>query len=54
MLVQSGRRGVTRSELGSAIDLPSEVVDEMLEMLARIGWITATWDGQNHVYRTIW
>jgi len=52
MIVQSGPRGVSRSELGSAIDLPSKVLDEMLEMLARNGWVTVTWDGENHVYRT--
>jgi hypothetical protein len=53
MIVKSGLRGVTRSELGSAIDMPSKILDELLDMLVRNAWVTVRWDGENHVYRTL-
>ncbi len=52
LIVRSGQRGVTRSELGSAVTWPTKIVDEFLAMLVRNSWVTLTWDGENTVYRT--
>jgi len=52
LIVRSGRRGVTRSELGSAVTWPTKIVDKFLAMLIRNRWVTLRWDGQNTVYRT--
>ena len=52
MIVRSGQRGVTRSELGSAVTWPTKILDEFLAMLVRNRWVTLTWDGANTVYRT--
>jgi len=50
LILAAGTAGISRADL-SGIDLPREVIDELLASLLRLGMIRATGSGQSSVYR---
>jgi DNA-binding transcriptional regulator LsrR (DeoR family) len=52
LIVAAGQAGITRRELGHALDLERDTVDGLLAGLAGVGLITVTWEGAP-VYRSI-
>ena len=51
LIQQSGRRGISRGELGAAIDLERHSLDDLLQALAASGQVLVSLEGQRRVYR---
>ena len=51
LVAAAGPAGVSRGHLGGAIDLPLEVVDELLDALVRAGQLRRATEGGLDVYR---
>ncbi len=52
LIVAAGEAGITRKELGHALDLERDSVDRLLAGLAGVGLVSITWEGAP-VYRSI-
>ena len=51
LIAAAGPAGVSRGQLGGAIDLPREVVDQLLDALVRAGQLRRATEGGVEVYR---
>jgi len=51
LIAAAGPAGVSRGQLGGAIDLPREVVDQLLDPLVRAGQLRRATEGGLEVYR---
>jgi len=52
LVAGAGHQGMTRSDIGSAIDLEPDVLDELLAGLVRFGLLNVAWEDRGQVYRT--
>jgi hypothetical protein len=52
LVAASGMVGMNRKQLGSAIDLEREILDELLDGLVRSGLLTVAWENGVPVFRT--
>ncbi len=52
LIVAAGPMGMNRKQIGSAVDLDRDVLDELLAGLVNIGLLTVTWGYGVLVYRT--
>ena len=52
LVAASGMVGMTRKQLGNAIDLERQVLDELLDGLVRSGLLTVTDENGLKVFRT--
>ena len=44
---------MSRKQIGSAVDLDRDVLDQLLAGLVGIGMLTVAWEGGVWVYRTV-
>jgi hypothetical protein len=51
LVVSAGSVGMNRRQLGSAVDLDHETLDQLLSGLVGIGLLTVAWEGGLPVYR---
>jgi hypothetical protein len=51
LVAAAGSAGVTRGQLGGAIDLPREVLDQLLDALVQAGQLRRAAEGGLDVYR---
>ena len=51
LIQQAGQQGISRCDLGAAIKLDRETLDDQLAALADSGWITVSMEGDFRVYR---
>jgi hypothetical protein len=51
LIAAAGPAGVSRGQLGGTIDLPREVLDELLDALVRAGQLRWATEGGLEVYR---
>ena len=47
----SGRRGITRCELGAAIDLEPETLNNVIQAMVDFGRVVVSMDGDERIYR---
>lgn len=47
----SGSVGMTRHQIGNAVDLDRDVLDQLIAGLVGIGMLTVAWEGGVAVYR---
>ena len=53
LIAAAGTVGMNRKQLGSAVDLDRDVLDQLLAGLVEIGMLAVTWEGGVRVYRTL-
>jgi hypothetical protein len=51
LVVGAGTAGMTRNQIGNAIGLDKEVLDELLAGMVEIGLLTVMWRDETPVYR---
>ena len=51
VIAQAGPRGMTRGEIGGAIQLERESLDALMDGLVQFGVLTVTWEDGVRVYR---
>ena len=51
LVVAAGTVGMNRRQLGNALDLDRDIVDQLLAGLVGIGMLTVAWEGGVPVYR---
>ena len=49
----SGRVGMNRGQIGSAVKLDRDILDELLDGLVQIGMLTISWEIGSPVYRSV-
>ncbi len=52
LVASAGITGMTRKELGHAINLDRDVLDQLLTGLVQAGQLSLTWEDEIPVYRT--
>ena len=52
LVAGAGAAGMTRQQLGHAVDLDRDVLDELLAGLVRVGLLAVSWEIGVPVYRT--
>lgn len=53
LIASSGRVGMTRKQLGGAVELDRDVLDQLLAGLVGIGMLAVTWEDGVRVYRAV-
>ena len=53
LIAAAGALGMSRKQIGSAVDLDRDVLDQLLAGLVGIGMLTVAWEGGVWVYRTV-
>jgi len=51
LIVQAGQQGMTRKEIGAAVDLERDVLDQLLDGLVGFGLLTVGWENGVQVFR---
>lgn len=51
LVAASGSAGMNRKQIGNAVDLDRDIVDQLLAGLVGIGMLTVAWEGGVPVYR---
>lgn len=52
LIVAAGQAGITRRELGHALDLKRDTLDQLLAGLSGVGLVSVSWEGAP-VYRSV-